>query len=645
MTRRTTLPLLVGGHAHGKENIDALATLGLGNFVWIPKKGYALGRIPWDETHDILADVNACLHHGLYFLISQRRCTGDEWLPGGAEYGGDTWPDLHPPDVVKAIRSRAGERFTGLHAEEMDIGFVQNAQRESYRSRQPDLYRFTDRAGGRRAFESELNRLADRAHRSGAAFVPDLAVGLQHCGFRTRCDWIICEVLESLPAVEMQLAWLRGGAQAFGKPWGVWVSPWYRGYVPNADPELWKAPQAGAGPQGGHTPSAFRRCLWSAWASGARVLTMQETEPLYGRRNGRLFRGAWGDELHRFWQTVRHRPEPVTPVGSTALLIDPDCGYTPPNLHGGWVERSVLWGKLRVSEGDEALEELLRLYFPGYERDQPKDWWQHDRLYYPGYFCRSPLGPVDVVPADAPANTLSHYPLVVLAGEISMTETLLRKLQHYVRNGGTLVAAVNQLRCQERFVRADTLFGTRIGEARMRSSWSGTNIRMRGLKSYSAVRLRHTLGDTAPGEWREPWSLAQDVQPTSAEVMADAGESTPLLLRNQLGRGTAWLLTSGWGVEGHGRTRRLLRLTRELICSVTPTPEVRLQGSAPDGIAWISARQGESALLAVANHLPVEQQVPVRMSGRKGQIWGGDGLLTDNMLTVPGESIAVVRCN
>lgn len=643
MTRHDTLPLLVGGHAHGKENIDALAELGLGNFVWIPKKGYSLGRIPWDATHDIMADVDTCLRHGWRFLISQRRCTGDEWLPGGAEYGGDTWPDLHPPEAVRAIRNRAGERFTGLHAEEMDIGFVQNAQRESYRSRQPELFRFTDRAGGRKAFEAELNRLADRAHRSGAAFVPDLAAALQHCGFRTRCDWVICEMLESLPAAEMQLAWLRGGAQAFGKCWGVWISPWYRGYVPNADPNLWKAPQAGAGPQGGHTPSAFRRCLWSAWASGARVLTMQETEPLYGRRNGRLFLGAWGQELHAFWQTVRQHPEPVTPIGCTALLIDADCGYTPPNLHGGWVERSTLWGKLRLAEGDEALEELLRLYFPGYERDDPKDWWQHDRLYYPGYFCRSPLGPVDVVPADAPSDSLSHYPLIILAGEINMTNVLLHKLMQYVRQGGTLVACVNQLRSHERFVAAEPLFGTRIGEARMRSSWSGTNILMRGLHSYSAMRLRQPLGTAEPGEWHEPWSLAQDVQPTSAEVMADAGDSKPLLLRNRLGRGTAWLLTSGWGVEAHGRRRKLLRLTRTLIEALTPAPEVGLQHAAPDGIAWIAARQGSTALLAVSSHLSTPQEIPVRGPGGRRHLWGGDGVLNGDMLTIPAEGIAVVR--
>ena len=43
-----TVPLRVGGHAHGAENIRALADLGIGNFVWIPALGYTMGNTPWD---------------------------------------------------------------------------------------------------------------------------------------------------------------------------------------------------------------------------------------------------------------------------------------------------------------------------------------------------------------------------------------------------------------------------------------------------------------------------------------------------------------------------------------------------------------------------------------------------------------------
>ena len=51
------LPLLVGGHAHGAKNIEMLADLGLGNFVWVPKKDYSMGNTPWDAEHDIMAKI------------------------------------------------------------------------------------------------------------------------------------------------------------------------------------------------------------------------------------------------------------------------------------------------------------------------------------------------------------------------------------------------------------------------------------------------------------------------------------------------------------------------------------------------------------------------------------------------------------
>ena len=70
-TAPSHLPLLVGGHAHGGANIRILKDLGLGNFVWIPKQGYGMGNTPWDAQHDIMADVDACIASGMYFMISQ----------------------------------------------------------------------------------------------------------------------------------------------------------------------------------------------------------------------------------------------------------------------------------------------------------------------------------------------------------------------------------------------------------------------------------------------------------------------------------------------------------------------------------------------------------------------------------------------
>jgi len=106
-------PLLVGGHAHGSENIQALADLGLGNFVWIPKFNQGMGNTPWDSTpeapHGIYADVDACVANGLYFAVSQRRGLGEIWRPGGGHYGGDCWGgDIYDAETIRGIQQRGG---------------------------------------------------------------------------------------------------------------------------------------------------------------------------------------------------------------------------------------------------------------------------------------------------------------------------------------------------------------------------------------------------------------------------------------------------------------------------------------------------------------------------------------------------------
>jgi hypothetical protein len=240
----------VGGHAHGPANIEALAHLGLGNFVWMPKVGDPIGSTPWDAAQDIMADARTCADHGLYFMISQRRGLGTVVRPGGFEYGGDCSGDLHTPATVGQIRAIGGDRFVGLYAEELDADLVQSALRPSFRTRTPGLYDFTDRAGGRASFERELAGEAAACHSERARYLPNLCVTHHLSGFRAGADIVLGELFEHLPTTEFQLAYLRGGASKQGAwrmqqeetrlpargripvPWGVWVSPWFWGQVP-----------------------------------------------------------------------------------------------------------------------------------------------------------------------------------------------------------------------------------------------------------------------------------------------------------------------------------------------------------------------------------------------------------------------------
>lgn len=595
--------LYVGGHAHGAANIAALAELGLGNFVWIPKVGYSMGNTPWDAEHEILADVDACLAHGLAFMISQRRGLGTEVRPGGFEYGGDCSGDLHPPETVAEIVRRAGPRFIGLHAEELDADLVQSAVRPIFRTRLPELYAFTDRAGGRAAFEAELVRQRDIAHAAGAAYLPNLCVTHHHSGFRTGADLVIAEFFEHLPTTELQLAYLRGGALQFGRPWGVWVSPWFWGQVPCDDKELWPAAQAQPG--GGHSAAALRRALYLAWVSGARLLTVQETEPLFSRDGDGWKLAAWGAELKSFWEVARERPEPMRPIVPLALLVDADGGWAPGHLWQDWNEQESVWGKLPAERSDAGLAGLLDALLPGFARTREAVIERRDG--YPGYFAATPLGPFDLVASDVSAEVLADYPAVALAGSVRWTPALREVLHRYVTGGGRLLLNALHLIDGERLVDDPALTGVRLQQ-----------------RIEAAQRVVFADGVTLA----EPWYAHVASEPAGAEVLARDEQERPVVYRHAVGAGEVWLATPEYLLAGWVERTRPLSLGAELLRRIAREPPVAVEGS---DLSWVAARQGDEVVVCVANHSPEDRTAVLRAGEVVREV------------EVGGEDVALVR--
>jgi hypothetical protein len=663
-------PLLVGGHAHGTENIRALAELGLGNFVWIPKPSYSMGNTPWDKAPSgnsrILADVDECLKHGLYFAISQRRGLGQAWRPGGGEYGGDCWGDdvLIDAATIREIARRAGPRLAGLHAEELDIDFLQNGRRLSSRARVPHLYDFTDRAGGRRTLEAELRRIGDKYHAyaPGIKYWPNMSV-LHHCGFRAGGDLVFAELLESLPNTEWQLACLRGGGHQFAKDWGIWVSPWYGGEVPCEDKSLWSARQAKVG--GGHAASAFKRCLYLSYAAGARVLSMQETEPLFARKDSanphsgyRL--AAWGTELRSFWDYVRTHPERVQPLPGVALLVDKNQGWAPGNLHGGWLDLETIWAKLRVEPGDQMLSGYLDSLLPGSGRKSGAAAWEKGKTY-PGYFAATPSGPFDIVTTDIPAGRLAAYACVVAVGEINMTEGLMKTLRAYVQGGGTLHLNAYQMRLHEDFIQEPDLVGATIGLSKIESPWAGGTITGRRIYPSNRICPRVILPGVKRSTYEEPWYVMQDVQPSpGAEILAASADKDgqPVLLRNRFGRGWLYLSTPEFCTDGYQDRSRVLGFFADLLkglaeCQTAAVSAPSGDEPAPD-ISWMVSQRGRDRLIFVAaNHGKQQRVLDVvwRRAVTDGEVEAGGGKLVSTVaragrlnhrVSIPAEDVVVL---
>lgn len=623
-------PLLVGGHAHGAENIRTLAELGVGNFVWIPAPGYVMGNTPWDAEHDIFADVAACIEAGLHFMPSQRRGLGDTVRPGGFTYGGHGSGEMRPIEELAAVRERGGALFVGVHGEEMDIDLIQESVRPSFLMRVPELWQYSDRTGGRLSFEGELRRLTERYHALGVPFLPNLCVTHQHCGYRAGADMALGELFEHLPTTELQLAYLRGASRQFGRPFGVWISPWFWGQAPTEDKSLWPAHQAQPG--GGHTLDRFRRALYLSFISGARLITMQETEPLFSRSaDGGYELAAWGRELRAFWEYARDRDAPMDPITPLAVLIDVDNGWEPAHLCQDWNPHESVWGKLPIDRrADGMLRAYLDLLLPGFMRTPESVRARED--IYPGYFAATPAGPFDVLTSDADASTLAAYPALVLLGHVEMTQELMERLRAYVAQGGALVLNACDMRCREAVVQDEALLGARIGSY---------------TSASDAIRVTEPLPGIDQRTYDEPWFAAVEVTVTTGETVAETDEGRPALVRNRFGEGVAYLMTPEYMMDGWGEQDNRLAFCEDFVRSLTAAASPRVEGGRD--ISWTAALQGETIYVALANHGDASQtadlHLPVDVAaaldfGEGAVDHAGEGLFR---VTVGPRDVVVVR--
>lgn len=616
------MPLFVGTHAHGVKNIQALADLGVGNMIWIPKPNLIQdGNTPWDKDNDLFADIDCCLRNNMSFFVSQGRGLGLPIRMGGGEYGGDGNGIMWDAATIRKMKRVAGDKFLGLHAEELDADLLQSAVRPSFRSRYPDMYDYTDRAGGRKAFERELTMLKDlyQGYDKGVEFWPNLCITMHHSGFRVGSDLVVAELLEHLPTTELQLAYLRGGAQQFGGDWGMWVSPWLGGTIPCEDKTLWPAPYSVPG--GGHSASFLRRCLYLSYVSGSRVFATQNTDCILSLKDqsnpsAGYKLAAWGSELKSFYDYANKHSTKMRPIVPIAVLVDKDNGWAPGRLWGNWVERDTVWGKLPTDRTDNMLSSYLDVLLPGFGRT--KDCWEK-KAYYPGYFASTPVGPFDIVSSDIPLEKLRAYSAVVALGDIQMTPELLAVLRSYVRSGGNLYINVDQMRYREAWVQDKEFLGAGIGGHSWKTGKGEPVIGSHVIGSNKIVRKLPFKGVNQE-EFSEPWFCCVDMQLTGAEVVADNGSEVPVLLRNRYGSGWVYLSTPEYMMEGLGEYSTRLKFFEAMIrglADMGPVSVTAQDSASPQAdISWAASYQGnDSVVVAVVNHGSTDKLVDVTWRG------------------------------
>lgn len=177
--------------------------------------------------------------------------------------------------------------------------------------------------------------------------------------------------------------------------------------------------------------------------------------------------------------------------------------------------------------------------------------------------------------------------------------------------------------------------------------------------SYQIVRKLPLKGVPQESFW-EPWYCCVDVQPTTAEVVADNGDAkpVPVLLRNRYGKGLVYLSLPEYMMEGLGDYTTTLSFFETMIRGLAGQGAVNV--TAPDSdspqtdISWQAAYQAEDSIVVVlANHGESAKAVDVtcRIPSVGGQVKVGNESVTMDKrphatafsLTVPAQDIILLR--
>ena len=255
-----------------------------------------------------------------------------------------------------------------------------------------------------------------------------------YCYQHYACEWgadlVGSEVGENINSTQAHIAFARGAARQYGKPWLMDFSSWFGPSMYDEDPR--KTWGEYSGPDRGHSLSLHRRTYYVAFMAGANVVVAEGGSLNFFRSQqpgpeGTLPLSRLGEEGARFYAFTKLHPDrgiPYTPVG---LLIDPLHGIYP-----GFGEK-LAWNTFPYTPADQRLLDLWETFFPDSLDVQAK---RNEK----GYLVASPYGDIlDVLLNNAPDAILASYPVLLLAGEVTPDPLLPERLRRYVRQGGTLL--------------------------------------------------------------------------------------------------------------------------------------------------------------------------------------------------------------
>ncbi len=404
-----------------------------------------------------------------------------------------------------------------------------------------------------------------------------------HHSFDWGASFCMAEVGENIPASQVEIAFIRGAARQYGKPWGIWAADCYypkgkfsnRYYHTTAgwygpgkelDPKFYA-------PEKGHTESLERRFQYVGFMSGSNVNRIECVS--FGgyykddNRDGILERSPWADlalEMIDFGR--RHsvdRGVTVTPVG---VMVEWAHGWSP----SGCTPHKI-WGYINFQPCDRMMDEIFNMFFP----------WSpaHEFNLNPAfstekaYLVNNDFGDVvDVIAENAPPRILNSYPFLVLAGDVRVRGDLEKRLENYLENGGQVLAAATQL--------------THAGKA--------LGIRTSGSLEVDGCRMNAEHG----GQIEETAFVVEQIASGQGEkpvYRTAAGQ--PVMIAKKIGKGTLYVSLIPWMLNKKGHVMRHIGCFMEE--KLKPMLPFRLTVS-PDALEVIYNKNATGWVLTLVNN-------------------------------------------
>jgi hypothetical protein len=318
--------------------------------------------------------------------------------------------------------------------------------------------------------------------------------------------------------VEINIADNRGACRAYKRPMMLADDPWNGG--------AWCA----------RSPDEMEQVWYLGYFSGVDYIYHEYLG--FVQKGHEIFPNLWGERELNFGRFATVHPTRGGQVVKLAVMrgFGDDwskiaCEYTP-----------GVWGYARNRRAGEDIADynLLNVFFPGFGTSSYSD------VYH---LCTgTPFGPVDMIPWDTSLAHLKTFDVVVYLGLNAMDDSQYRTLKEYVKQGGTLVLTLGQLRTEGKEPRAllpaaveDDLLGTRLDPV---------------PAPMAGKTLLDFQGKPGTVNGFYPLTLA------TAKPLAATRDGRPVIVKNRCGKGTVYLYATDFisKVDEASNTRFLSEL-------------------------------------------------------------------------------------